>query len=181
MIYDGNFRIEETSADLIPVDCSPVELIARNDEKQLSKPQGWRIQPFAIQFLTANGCKRSALPMLSLPMQESFYVITNPLAHVGSQGGFVYDGGVLLFAKGMINLRNDRDSYRQQPNIMQGNYFTDASFSEFVLSFKAQDVPLFRTIDDTVFYDKRINWPNHCAPRVDGMEYETALQVLENK
>ncbi|MBI5391352.1 hypothetical protein HZB02_07745 [Candidatus Woesearchaeota archaeon] len=182
MLYDGNFRIEKDEPELIPLDISIPELILRNEAGALHVFSPYPVVPFLISHLSERQPEHrwKRKPLVALPGSgECFYCITDPESR-NPAGGFVYDAGMLYFASHLINLAHDRDAYRQIPDIIHGTYFTDLSFRQVVESFAQEKIPLFRTLDEVVYYDKhRSRWPNATIPNLGAMSYEEAFRLLQ--
>lgn len=178
MLFDGNFRLDETQDKLITLDFDIVELIRRNELGKLNS--GEKIVPLLVSDVLDLENRLERNPLVALPMRgenESFYCINNP-KNKNSLGGFVYDSGILYFALGLLNLVDDRDSYRQIPNIMFGTYFTNLSFEQIIKCFESANIPLIKTIDDNRVYYDRTSWPEGQIPNLGKISYNEALNKL---
>jgi hypothetical protein len=181
MLYEGNFRINDHEAKLKELDYDIVELIRRNEAGLLPNLlEGKRIIPFLVSHVSERELELTRKPVVALPMGgDCFYCLTDPESKYGICGGFLFDEGKLYFAPRLVNLAYDRDSFRQVPNLLFGNYFTDMDFRAVIQAFADAKIQLFRTIDEVVYYDKRWGWPDGKIPRLKEMSYGEAFRELK--
>jgi hypothetical protein len=175
MLYDSNFRLNENASKLKELDFGIVELIRRNEIGSLDT--GHRLVPIILR--TLEGAEKFVGgTMMSLPMGDCFYCFTDPDNPNYVSGGFVFENDALYFAEKMINLDHDRDAFRSQPTITNGNYATDLSFRQVIEQFQHTGISLFKTIETPIYYDKRY-WPNEAIPNLGAISYEEAFCALK--
>ena len=177
MLYDGNFRLDKSEDILQPLEFSIVELIRRNEEGKLDNRH--KLVPIILRHVKELDKTLDRHVIMALPFGGNcFYCLTDNKAKRYDSGGFVYDNDALFFAKNMINLSQDRDGYRQNPTAIKGNYYTDSSFKAIIEQFQQAQVPLFRTTNEVVYYDKK-SWPDKSIPNLGEMSYSEAFKLLE--
>mgnify|MGYP001185765175 CR=1 FL=1 len=177
MLYDANFRLDESAERLQPLDFNVVELIRKNERGELHLVQ--KHGTIILRTVEPDEDPLHTKRYMSLPFggtPDCFYCLSDPHNASYNPGGFLFHEEKLFFAAGLISLQHDYDGYRQSPVENWGNYATDETFIETVQHFQEAGIPLIRTEEDQRRYYDMKSWPDGKLPNLGEMSYEEAFE-----